>query len=308
MGYSQRDAPLCGAIQLGDDERVQVEGSVELAGLGQAVLASGGVYDQHRVHGRVRALAHDAHHLLQLAHEVVGGVQAPGGVDEHQVGPGGLGALDGVVADAGRIAAALAGDHLDPGAAGPHLQLLDGRGAERVGRAQQHMAARVGRLLGYLAHGGGLAGAVDAHEQHDGLLAAEHVLAALSEGGCYLAVQGVEHGVGVGQRLARGLVAQVLHDAEGRLAAYVAQYERLLQAVPEFLVEVGPAVEQDVHRLLELVARAAQALADAIEEPHGRNAPFLGLDPCAPGQRAGLPAPRGRMPRRCGQRPGARAC
>ena len=161
------------------------------------------------------------------------------------------------------------------------------------------MAARVGRLLGYLTHGGGLAGAVDAHEQHDGLLAAKHVLAALGEGGCYLVVQGVEHGIGVGQRLARGLVAQVLHDAEGRLAAYVAQYERLLQAVPELLVEVGPAVEQDVHRLLELVARAAQALADAIEEPHGRNAPFLGLGPCAPDQRAGLLGARGRLPRRC---------
>ena len=116
-------------------------------------------------------------------------MQAPGGVHQHEVGTLRLGALDSVVAHAGRIAAALARANGHAGALRPHLQLLDGRRAERIGAAQKHMAARIGRLLSYLAHRGGLAGAVDAHEQHDSLTSAEHLVASRCECGRYTVVQ-----------------------------------------------------------------------------------------------------------------------
>ena len=268
MGHGQGDAALGGAVELRDDDAIQIERAVELARLRKAVLAGGGVGDQHGVHRQLRTLAHHVHHFLQLAHEVGRRVKAPRRVDEHEVGAAALGALDGVVAHAGRIAAALAGDHLDVRALRPHFQLLDGRRAERVGAAEDDRATCVGRLLRQLAHRGGLAGTVDAHEQHERGLTAQHVLAAFRERGGDLVVQQVEHGVGVGQRLARGLIAQTLHDLGGRSASDVGQDERLLEAVPELLVEIGAAVEQDVHLLLELVARAGKPLADPIEKSH----------------------------------------
>ena len=268
VAHGQRDAAFGRAIELRDDKGVQIQRAVELAGLLQAVLARGGVDDEHRVHRQLRALAHHVHYFLQLAHEVGGGVQAPGRVDEHELGTGRFGALQRVVAHARRIGSALAGDHLHSGAARPHLKLLDGGGAEGVGRAQDDRATRIGFRLGELAHGGGLARAVDAHEQHHGLIAAEDVGPGLREGTGDLVVQEVEHRIGVGQRLTGGLVAQVLHDVAGRRPAHIRQDERFFQALPELLVQIGSTVQKDVHRLLELVARAGKPLADAIEKAH----------------------------------------
>ena len=250
----ERDAAFRRAVELGDDERVQIERAVELACLLQAVLAGRRVDDEHRVDGQARALARDVDDLLQLAHEVGRRVQAAGRVDEDQIRPDGLGALDRVVAHARRIGAALARDHLDVGAARPDLELLDGGGAERVGRAQDHRAARVGRLLGDLADRGGLAGAVDADEQDERLLAAEDVLPSRREGLGDVLAQQVEHRIGVGKRLAPRGVAQTLDDVGGRHAADIREDERLLERLPEFLVKIGAAVKQNVHLLLEPVA------------------------------------------------------
>ena len=104
-------------------------------------------------------------------------MKATGGVDEHQIGAHRFGAFQGVEAHRGRIASALARHHLHAGALRPHLQLLDGGRSEGIGAAEQHLAARIRRLLRQLADGGGLAGAVDAHEQHHGPLAAQDILA-----------------------------------------------------------------------------------------------------------------------------------
>ena len=46
--------------------------------------------------------------------------------------------------------------------------MLDGRGAKRVGRAQQHAALLVAEAVREFADGGGFAGAVDAHHQNHG--------------------------------------------------------------------------------------------------------------------------------------------
>ena len=66
-----------------------------------------------------------------------------------------------------RIAARLVLDDFGAGAVAPDLQLLDGGGAKRVGRRQQHGLALRAQGVRQLADGGGLADAVDADHQDD---------------------------------------------------------------------------------------------------------------------------------------------
>ena len=54
------------------------------------------------------------------------------------------------------------------GARAPDFELLDGRGAKRVGGAEQDGALLVLEAAGELADGGGFARAVDPHHQDDG--------------------------------------------------------------------------------------------------------------------------------------------
>ena len=73
-------------------------------------------------------------HLAQLLHEVDLGVQAAGGVGQHEVGARGRGPLDGVEDDRARVAALGAADEVGARPLGPQLELLGGRGPERVAR------------------------------------------------------------------------------------------------------------------------------------------------------------------------------
>ena len=107
---------------------------------------------------------------------------------------------------------ALVLDHFDIGAASPDLELLDRGGSEGIGAAQDNVAARIGGLLGKLSDGRRLARAVDAHEEHERGVAAEDLFPTIGERVRNLLVQHIKHGIGVGKRLARRLVAQVLHD------------------------------------------------------------------------------------------------
>ena len=70
--------------------------------------------------------------LLQLFHEVLPGMEPPGGINEKALNLPGAGGMACVKDDSSRIGSCLVGDHicLDPPA--PDLQLLDGRGAEGV--------------------------------------------------------------------------------------------------------------------------------------------------------------------------------
>ena len=54
-----------------------------------------------------------------------------------------------------------------PARVGPDLELIDGRGAERVGGADERLLAVEPQAVGELADRGGLAGAVHADDQHD---------------------------------------------------------------------------------------------------------------------------------------------
>ena len=75
------------------------------------------------------------------------------------------GALHGVEDDRARVAALGAAHEVGAGPLGPGLELLGGRGAERVAGGHHDRAALVGLALADLADGGRLAHAVDADEQ-----------------------------------------------------------------------------------------------------------------------------------------------
>ena len=78
-----------------------------------------------------------------------------------------LGRGDRIEHDRGRIGALSRADHVDAGALAQISELLDGRGAKRVGRADDRPSSLLLEHVGQLAHGGGLARAVDADDQHD---------------------------------------------------------------------------------------------------------------------------------------------
>ena len=79
-----------------------------ILGLADGVLAGGGVEDeQHFVRGAGHALLDDAADLGQLAHQVVLGVQAAGGVDDQDVDVARDGGIAGVEGDGGGVAALL---------------------------------------------------------------------------------------------------------------------------------------------------------------------------------------------------------
>ena len=83
----------------------------------------------------------DPPHLAQLLHEVRLGVQAAGGVGEHEVGVAGGGPLDGVEDDRARVGALGAAHEVGAGPLGPGGELLGGRGPERVARGHHDRAA-----------------------------------------------------------------------------------------------------------------------------------------------------------------------
>src|SRR5262249_23256910 len=99
---AENGAALGGAVELGADDAAAVRGLLELLGLGDGVLAAGGVeHQQHLVRSAVDLLGDDAVDLLQLAHEVSLGVQPAGGIDDQHVELARLGLVAGVVSDAG---------------------------------------------------------------------------------------------------------------------------------------------------------------------------------------------------------------
>ena len=73
-------------------------------------------------------------------------MQPAGGVDDHDVAAAGLGRGDRIERHRRRIRARLRADEIDARALRPDRQLLDRRGAERVGRADQH---RLGPSMRY---------------------------------------------------------------------------------------------------------------------------------------------------------------
>ena len=94
-------------------------------------------------------------------------MQPPGRVHDDHVDAALDALVDRVERDARRVGALAVGpDHLGADPLAPGLQLVRGRGAERVGRAEQHGAPVADQHPGQLAAHGGLPGPVDAHHEH----------------------------------------------------------------------------------------------------------------------------------------------
>src|SRR5262245_15889216 len=129
------DAALRRTVQLGQDQAGDVDDLGEHAGLGQAVLAGGGVDDeQHLVD--VGGLLDHPLDLAELVHQAGLGVQPAGGVDQYGVRLPLDALLDRVERDGGRVATLGPADGPYADALAPGLQLVRGRGAERVRGAQ----------------------------------------------------------------------------------------------------------------------------------------------------------------------------
>ena len=197
-------------------------------------------------------------------------MQAARRVNEHEVRGLLLGALDDVVADARGVGAALARDDLDATALAPDLELLDCRGAEGVGTADEDAFAALLGGTGELAHRGGLARAVDAHEQHAARRVVERVGLGDRERLGQALGQGLAHLVGRVEGLLGGQLAQVVDDLHGDLGAHVAHDEGVLEVLPELFVDLAAHIEDLVERL----ARLLEALLQAVSKPHQASTTF----------------------------------
>ena len=184
--------------------------------------------------------------------------------------PSRLGLLEHVVADARRVGAALARDDLDARALAPHLQLLDGGGTEGVGAADEAAHAQLVVGVGKLAHRGGLAGAVDAHEEHARRQAGERVALGAREHLGEALRQRLAQLARRAQVLAGGLLAQVVGHLHGDLGAHVAHDERVLEVLPELLVDLAAHVED----LGDGLARAREALLEVVKQGHQASTTF----------------------------------
>ena len=93
-------------------------------------------------------------------------MQPPGGVQDHCVKALGIGRFHGRAGDVHRVLGRLGGMHCHPDIGPQALELLDGRGPLHVRGHEIWLLALPLEALGQLARGGGLAGALEAH-QHD---------------------------------------------------------------------------------------------------------------------------------------------
>ena len=92
-------------------------------------------------------------------------LEAPGGVDDQAVDPGGGGLLHAVEDDTSGVAAFLAADHRRTDPFAPDAQLLYRGGAEGVAGGQHHAIVLFLQQVAQLADGGGLARPIDADHQ-----------------------------------------------------------------------------------------------------------------------------------------------
>ena len=115
-----------------------------------------------------------------------------------------------------------------------------------------------------LSHRGGLAGAVDAHEEHAARRVVEDVALGLDEELPQPLGEGGAKLVGGLEVLAGGRLAQVVSDPHGDLAAHVPHHERVLELLPKALVHLAAKVED----LVQGLAAALEPALKRIEQSH----------------------------------------
>ena len=115
-----------------------------------------------------------AAHLCELLHQVMLGVEPPGGIADDHVEAAGARRLHGVERHRAGVCSLRPTNDVAARSLTPGHQLLDGGGAEGVGRAEHHGAAKlVVQVPRDLADRRGLPRAVDAHHQDHGRVVAQ---------------------------------------------------------------------------------------------------------------------------------------
>jgi hypothetical protein len=297
-GRAGQDADRLAVAGDAATDEVVVRRVPEQLRLADAVLPGRGVDGHQRL---VRSVGHllgdHAPDLGELLHQVVLRVQAAGGVDDHHVGAALASAGDGVEGHGTGVRPLGALDEIDVGALGPALELLDGGGAERVGRADHDLLAeRVAQVPGELADRRRLAGAVDADDEDDRRLVADvdRVVARAGQLGEQLGQPAGER-LAADERALLGFALEPLDHLGGGACADVGVDQRLLEPLPGRLVEV--ALEQRrldlggerLARLAHRVAQAAEETASAIRRA-GVGRVFDGV--AAVGEEELVPVPR----------------
>src|SRR3954453_17452522 len=281
-GDGEGDPALRGAVELRQHDAVDGHDLGEELGLPQAVLAGRGVDGEQRLVRRAgQLLVDDPADLAQLGHERVLRVQAPGGVDDDDVDAHLAPAADRLERHRAWVGALAVGlDDLAARALGPAGQLLDRRGAEPVGRAEQDRLAELAlQVPRQLADRGRLARAVDA-DGHDDRRIAPQVdpVRALLLGPCDV---GEELHEAPAERLAAlepavaGLLLELADDACGRRRPDVGHDQRLLQALPGLLVDV-PGEQRRLDLGAQGTAGLREVLAQAAEEAAAARGLLLG--------------------------------
>ena len=158
----ERRAAAGVAVELGEDDAVELERLVERLGAVDGVLAGHGVDDEVDLVG-LDALV-DA---LELVHQFVVDVQPAGGVEDDDVDAFFPGFLHSVVADDDRVGGAALGIDSEAELFADDVELVDGGGALQVGGDEQRLATLLLDHAAELAAGGGFAGALQAAHHED---------------------------------------------------------------------------------------------------------------------------------------------
>ncbi len=218
--------------------------------------------------GVLEPLADHPPNLGELVHQVSLGVQAAGGVDDHDVGAAGLSGLDRVVGDRSRVRPRSRADDLRARSFGPLGELLDRRRPVGIGGRDHHVELQLlGQVPGDLADRRRLAGAVDPdHHQHRRLGGeVDAPLPHRRQLGDDLD-QPLLHRGAVGGHLSGVDVALEPLDHLGRgRRADVGEDEQLLEPLPGLLVDAIEEAGRDLLR--QRLAATREALAQAAEHP-----------------------------------------
>src|SRR5580658_9032036 len=242
----------------------------EFAGLVQAVLSGGGVEDEQYVMRRAgNYFGGGALHFVELGHEIGLGVEASGGIHDHDIGVASAGGGERVENHRGRVGARFLFDHFDAGATRPDFELFDGGGTEGVGGAEDYCCSFFLQAVGEFADGSSFARAVDADYEEDArFVGRSAVCAGLSlgrrgENFQDLIFQFAFQGTGFFEFVFVHLLAQGGEDFFGGAHAEVGAEQRGFQLLQQLGVNGTVAGEQ----LFDAGGKFRTSFADGIFQP-----------------------------------------
>src|SRR5882672_209813 len=204
-------------------------------------------------------------------------MQAPGGIDDDDIGGARFGGGDCIVNDRGGVGAGFLLDDLDAVALCPDFQLLDRGGAKRVRGAEHHAASFLAQPVREFSDAGGLARAVDADNENDAGAAA--ILGSGNAApGRYIRPDGrVQYANdvrldfvlqlrGIGERVAVHLFAHGIQNLARRLDAQVGGEKRGLQILEDRRIDLPLAEKNIIDSFRESSFRLANGSFEAFRE------------------------------------------